>query len=87
MLKNALLVTASIIIGAGGVQLLHAQSKSPAYSIALMNPDLAGKPKLETVATLDSCAQSATKVQRKQRFTLLRTNMMRQKVASLITPS
>ena len=37
MLKNALLVTASLLIGAGGVQLLHAQSKSPAYSIALID--------------------------------------------------
>jgi len=37
MLKNALLVTASLLIGAGGVQLLHAQSKAPAYSIALID--------------------------------------------------
>jgi uncharacterized protein (DUF1330 family) len=37
MLKNALLVTASIIVGAGGVQLLHAQGKAPAYSIALID--------------------------------------------------
>ena len=37
MLKNALLVTASIIVGAGGVQLLHAASGAPAYSIALID--------------------------------------------------
>jgi uncharacterized protein (DUF1330 family) len=37
MFKNALLVTASIIVGAGGVQLLHAQGKAPAYSIALID--------------------------------------------------
>ena len=37
MLKNALLVTASIIVGAGGVQLLHAQSKAPVYAIAAID--------------------------------------------------
>ena len=37
MLKNALLVTASIIVGAGGVQLLHAQSKAPAYFLGAIN--------------------------------------------------
>ena len=37
MLKNALLVTASLIAGAGGVQLLHAASGAPAYSIALID--------------------------------------------------
>ena len=34
---NALLVTASIIVGAGGVQLLHAQSKAPAYFLGAIN--------------------------------------------------
>ena len=37
MLKNALLVTASIIVGAGGVQLLHAQAKAPAYFLGAVN--------------------------------------------------
>jgi hypothetical protein len=37
MLKNALLVTASIIVGAGGVQLLHAQPKAPAYFLGAIN--------------------------------------------------
>ena len=37
MLKNALLVTASIIVGAGGVQLLHTQSKAPAYFLGAIN--------------------------------------------------
>jgi uncharacterized protein (DUF1330 family) len=37
MLKNALLVTASVIVGAGGVQLLHAQSNAPVYAIAAID--------------------------------------------------
>jgi uncharacterized protein (DUF1330 family) len=37
MFKNALLVTASIIVGAGGVQFLHAQSNAPAYFLAAVN--------------------------------------------------
>jgi hypothetical protein len=37
MMKNALFVTASIIVGASGVQLLHAQSKAPAYFLGAIN--------------------------------------------------
>ena len=37
MLKNALLVTASIIAGAGGVQLLHAAAGTPVYAIAAID--------------------------------------------------
>jgi uncharacterized protein (DUF1330 family) len=37
MLKNALLVTASIIVGAGGVQLLHAAAGTPVYAIAAID--------------------------------------------------
>jgi hypothetical protein len=33
MLKNALLVTASIIVGAGGVQLLHAAAGTPVFDV------------------------------------------------------
>ena len=37
MWKNALLVTASIIVGAGGVQLLHAAAGTPVYAIAAID--------------------------------------------------
>jgi uncharacterized protein (DUF1330 family) len=37
MLKNALLVTASILVGAGGVQLLHAAGMAPVYSVAVID--------------------------------------------------
>jgi uncharacterized protein (DUF1330 family) len=57
MVKNALLVTASVIVGAGGVQLLHAQSKAPAYSIAMIND------------IKDEAAYKAAAVGVRQRFT------------------
>ncbi len=37
MLKNALLVTVSILVGAAGVQILHAQGKAPAYFLGAIN--------------------------------------------------
>ena len=37
MLKSALLVTASIVVGAGAVQLLHAASGPPIYAVAEIN--------------------------------------------------
>ena len=37
MLKSALLVTASIVVGAGAVQLLHAASSPPIYAVAEIN--------------------------------------------------
>ena len=37
MLKNALLVTAGIVIGAGAVSVLQAQSNAPYYVVAEIN--------------------------------------------------
>jgi uncharacterized protein (DUF1330 family) len=37
MLKSALLVTASMVVGAGAVQLLHAAGSSPLYTVAEIN--------------------------------------------------
>jgi len=37
MLKTTLMVTAGILIGAGSVQMLHAQMKPPAYQIAIID--------------------------------------------------
>ena len=37
MLKSALMITTSIAVGAGAVQLLHAAGSPPAYFIAIAN--------------------------------------------------
>jgi uncharacterized protein (DUF1330 family) len=37
MLKNALLVTAGIVMGAGAISVLHAQSSAPYYEVAGIN--------------------------------------------------
>ena len=37
MLKSALLVTAGIIVGAGAISVLHAQSGAPYYEVAEIN--------------------------------------------------
>ncbi len=37
MLKGALLMTAGIVIGAGAISALHAQSGTPAYLVAAIN--------------------------------------------------
>jgi uncharacterized protein (DUF1330 family) len=37
MLKNALLVTVGIIVGAGAISVLHAQSGAPYYEVAEIN--------------------------------------------------
>jgi uncharacterized protein (DUF1330 family) len=37
MFKTTLIVTAGILIGAGSIQMLHAQMKPPAYQIAIID--------------------------------------------------
>ena len=37
MFKTTLIVTAGILMGAGSVQMLHAQMKPPAYQIAIID--------------------------------------------------
>jgi hypothetical protein len=37
MFKTTLIVTAGILVGAGSVQMLHAQMKPPAYQIAIID--------------------------------------------------
>ena len=37
MLKSALLVTAGIVVGAGAISALHAQSGAPYYLVAAIN--------------------------------------------------
>jgi hypothetical protein len=63
MLKSALLVTAGVVLGAGAISALHAQSNAPYYEVAAINViDQAGYEASGVVQLRDAIKASGAKL-------------------------
>jgi hypothetical protein len=63
MLKSALLVTAGIVVGAGAISVLHAQSNAPYYEVGEINvSDQTGYEASGVVALRDTIKASGAKL-------------------------